>query len=88
VARILATALNPTVFGAITQLSAAAIGAVLTPASFPALTTTSLDSAATFTFGTRTFLAINDGVAGFSAATDSILEITGVSGNLGQLQMY
>jgi serralysin len=38
--------------------------------------------------GTRTFLAINDGVAGFSATTDSILEITGVTGNLNQLQVF
>ena len=88
VARTLATALNPTGFGAVTDLSAAAIAAVLTPASFPALTTTSLGGAATFSFGARTFLAINDGVAGFSAATDSILEITGFSGNLNQLKIF
>ena len=88
VARSLATAVNPTGFGAVTDLSAAAIAAVLTPASFPALTTTSLGGAATFSFGARTFLAINDGVAGFSAATDSILEITGFSGNLNQLKIF
>ncbi|WP_457767374.1 Ig-like domain-containing protein [Cyanobium sp. ULC082] len=88
VARNLATALNPTAFGAVSDLSAAAIGAVLTPASFPALTTTSVGGAATFTFGTRTFLAINDGIAGFSATSDSILEITGFSGNLNQLKIF
>ena len=88
VARTLATALNPTVFGAVTEISSAALGALLTPASFPALTTTSSGGVATFTFGTRTFLAINDGVAGFSTATDSILEITGYSGSLGQLRIF
>ena len=41
VARTLATALTPTTLGAVTKLSAAAIGALLTPASFAALTTTS-----------------------------------------------
>ena len=88
VARTLATALKPTALGSVTELRAAAIGALLTPASFPAFTTTSVGGAATFSFGTRTFLAINDGVAGFSAATDSILEITGSSGNMGQLQIF
>jgi len=93
VARTLATALIPIALGAVTELSAAAIAAVLTPDNFPALSTTSSGGAATFTFediakGSRTFLAINDGVSGFSAAADSILEISGYSGSLSQLQVF
>ncbi|MFZ0407350.1 MAG: Ig-like domain-containing protein, partial [Cyanobium sp.] len=93
VARTLATALIPTALGVVTELSAAAIAAVLTPDNFPALSTTSSGGAATFTFedvakGSRTFLAINDGVSGFSAAADSILEISGYSGSLSQLQVF
>ena len=33
----------------------------------------------------RTFLALNDATAGFSATTDGILEITGYSGSLANL---
>ena len=93
VARTLATALIPTALGAVVELSAAAIAAVLTPDNFPALSTTSSGGTATFTFedvakGSRTFLAINDGVSGFSAAADSILEISGYSGSLSQLQVF
>jgi hypothetical protein len=45
--------------------------------------------AATFTYGSgpsaRTFLALNNGTAGFSATTDGIVEITGFSGSLATL---
>ncbi|MEY3462543.1 MAG: hypothetical protein RLZZ468_321, partial [Cyanobacteriota bacterium] len=93
VARSLAQALNPVTLGMVAELSASAITALLTPASFPALTTTSTGGVASFTFsdpvaGTRTFLAINNDTAGFSAATDSILEITGYNGSLSSLQVY
>jgi ELWxxDGT repeat protein len=93
VSRTIGRAVNPIGLGAVAELSAAAIGALLTPARFPALTTTSSGGAASFTFndpvaGSRTFLAINDGEAGYSAARDSILEITGVSGNLNELQVF
>jgi hypothetical protein len=40
------------------------------------------NSAARFTFGTRTFVAINDATAGFSATTDAIIEVTGLTGTL------
>ena len=47
--------------------------------------------AATFTFvsgkATRTFLAVNDGIAGFNANTDSLIELTGYSGNLANLSI-
>ena len=37
------------------------------------------------TTGMRTFIALNDGVAGFSASNDAIVEITGYSGSLSNL---
>lgn len=93
VARSLAQALNPVPLGMVSELSASAITALLTPVSFPSLTTTSTGGVASFTYsdpvtGTRTFLAINNDTAGFSAASDSILEVTGYSGNLNSLQVY
>ena len=49
------------------------------------LTTTNFKAnfAAQFSFGTRTFVAINDTNAGFNQATDSIIEVTGLTGTLG-----
>jgi hypothetical protein len=52
-----------------------------------------LGGVASFTYsdpvaGTRTFLAINNDTAGFSAATDAILEITGYNGVLSSLRVY
>ncbi len=93
VARTLATAVNPVVLGSVADLTSTGIAALLSAAVFPALTTTSSGGAATFTFndplaGTRTFLAINNGTGGFSASTDAIVEITGFSGTLSQLQVY
>ncbi|MGB7563284.1 MAG: bluetail domain-containing putative surface protein [Prochlorococcaceae cyanobacterium] len=63
------------------------IGALLTSLNFPA------NAAATFTYnnpiaGTRTFLALNNGTADFSASPEAILEITGDCGNLSRLQMF
>ena len=63
-----------------TTLDATGIAARLTTAVFTA------NSAAQFTFGTaptRTFVAINDPIAGFSATTDAIIEVTGLTGTLG-----
>ncbi|MDD1433805.1 hypothetical protein MEO42_22450, partial [Dolichospermum sp. ST_sed6] len=40
------------------------------------------NAAAQFTFGSRTFVAINDATAGFSATTDAIIEVTGLTGTL------
>ncbi|MFN6340172.1 MAG: choice-of-anchor L domain-containing protein [Cyanobacteriota bacterium] len=69
--------------GAVTDLTQSAIQAVLTSTSF------AKSGAATFTFGggtaTRTFLALNDSTAGFSATSDAIVEITGYSGLLSNL---
>ncbi len=93
VVRNLAQAVNPVVLGSVSELTASGIAALLTTSRFPALTSTSSGGAATFTFadpiaGTRTFLAINDGVAGFSPSSDALLDITGFSGNLSQLQVF
>jgi serralysin len=55
------------------------------------LTTTDFraNRAATFTFvdgtTTRTFLALNNGTAGYQSATDSIIDITGLTGSLQNL---
>ncbi|MDJ0500832.1 MAG: bluetail domain-containing putative surface protein, partial [Nostocales cyanobacterium LE14-WE4] len=50
-------------------------------------TTFKANSAAQFSFGSpfgrRTFVAINDATAGFSATTDAIIEVTGLTGTLG-----
>ena len=50
------------------------------------------NSAAVFTYGgidgKRIFLALNDGVAGYSSSEDAIIEITGYSGDLSQLQIF
>jgi hypothetical protein len=66
--------------GAVSALSEAGIASLLTATSFGA------SGAATFTFGSgstaRTFVALNDGVAGFQAAADTLLEITGYTGDL------
>lgn len=40
---------------------------------------------ATFNVGSRTFLALNDGTAGFQDATDAVIELTGFTGNLTNL---
>ncbi len=50
-------------------LTEAGIQAVLTPAAFTSY------RAATFTFGSNTYVAINDSVAGFSSTTDAVINI-------------
>ncbi len=60
-------------------MSQNAIAAVLTTGSFVA------NGAATFTNAGRTYLALNNSTAGFQAASDSIIDITGYSGNLANL---
>jgi Ca2+-binding RTX toxin-like protein len=63
--------------GSVATLDAPGIAAKLTNPFFIA------NSAARFTFGARTFVAINDATAGFSATTDAIIEVTGLTGTLG-----
>ena len=62
--------------GAVATLDNTGISAKLTTVNF------GVNSAAQFSFGTRSFVAINDGIAGFSQTTDSIIEITGLTGTL------
>jgi len=62
--------------GRVNYLEQTSIAAVLTTTTFAA------NRAALFTVGRRTFLALNDGIAGFSAFNDTILEITGYNGDL------
>ncbi|MDD1428820.1 calcium-binding protein, partial [Dolichospermum sp. ST_sed9] len=67
--------------GTVATLDTAGITASLTN------TVLTANSAAQFTFGTgistRSFVAINDATAGFSATTDAIIEVTGLTGTLG-----
>ncbi|MEM9007756.1 MAG: calcium-binding protein [Cyanobacteria bacterium P01_F01_bin.86] len=67
--------------GTVTTLDETGIQAVLTAGSFAA------NGAATFAFGSREFLALNDGTAGFQASSDAIIEITGFSGDLANLEI-
>lgn len=67
--------------GNVTSLDVSNIKAVLTKDTFVE------NKAATFTFGARTFLALNDGNAGFSEINDGVIEITGYSGELSDLEI-
>ncbi|MBD2142073.1 rhizobiocin [Anabaena sp. FACHB-1250] len=62
--------------GSVATLDTNGIAAKLTTAAFTA------NSAAQFTFGSRTFVAINNATAGFNATTDAIIEVTGLTGTL------
>jgi Ca2+-binding RTX toxin-like protein len=61
--------------GALSGLTNAALTTLLSPTNFGS------SGAATFTYGSgtslRTFIAFNDGSAGFNAITDAVVEITG-----------
>jgi hypothetical protein len=69
--------------GSVAALNAAGVATLLTANTFQA------NQAATFSFGSgstsRTFVALNDAVAGFQATGDALLEITGYSGDLRSL---
>jgi Ca2+-binding RTX toxin-like protein len=69
--------------GEVASLTESAIASVLNASSFLG------NRAATFTFAeageSRTFLALNNGIAAFQASSDTIIEITGYSGNLTNL---
>jgi hypothetical protein len=81
------SAANINKLGSVAALDAQSISTVLTSSYFAA------NKAATFSYadpsGTlRSFLALNNGVAGFSASTDAIVEITGYIGSLNNLQIF
>ena len=68
------------------------VGVDLTSSSLTNLLTTTnftANGASAFTFGAgaglRTFIALNDATAGFNASQDSVVEITGYTGNLNNL---
>ncbi|NBW74120.1 MAG: hypothetical protein EBR26_06970 [Microbacteriaceae bacterium] len=67
--------------GAVSALTSTALQLLLQPGVFAA------NGAATFGFGNRTFLALNDSTAGFNSARDALIEITGYSGSLGVLEI-
>ncbi|MFN6560807.1 MAG: bluetail domain-containing putative surface protein [Nostoc sp. ChiSLP01] len=60
-------------------LTQTGISAVLTNTSFVA------NGAATFSFGSRTFLALNNSTAGFQSTSDAVIEITRFGGSLTNL---
>jgi len=65
--------------GELAGLTPASLEAMLTPDVFEA------NGAATFTFHERSFLALNDDIAGYLNSTDAIVEISGISGQLSDL---
>ena len=60
----------------VATLNATAIGNVLTTVNFGA------NGAAQFTFINRSFVVLNNATAGFNAATDALIEVTGLTGTL------
>nr|WP_308796855.1 Ig-like domain-containing protein [Tolypothrix sp. FACHB-123] len=73
------SAANLKELGAVTSFNAAGLGALLTNSNFAA------NGAASFSFGSRTFLALNNNAAGFQENSDAVIEITGFSGSLTNL---
>jgi VCBS repeat-containing protein len=67
-----------TTAGVVTALTQAGITTKLTTTNF-----VNDQYVAQFTFGSRTFVAINDGVAGYQSTSDALIEITGLTGTLG-----
>ncbi|MEO0967765.1 MAG: chondroitinase-B domain-containing protein, partial [Cyanobacteria bacterium J06639_18] len=70
-----------TQLGNVKSLDASDIKAVLTKDRFTE------NKAAIFTMENRTFLAFNDGNAGFSEINDGVIEITGYTGKLSELEI-
>jgi len=62
--------------GTVSALTLTGIGAKLTSTTFKA------SNAAQFSFGARSFVAINNSLGGFLSTTDAIIEVTGLSGTL------
>ncbi|TKB76582.1 MAG: hypothetical protein E8D42_16905 [Nitrospira sp.] len=73
------SAANLRELGAVTALTQDKINDVLTAGTFAA------NGAATFSLGSRTFLALNNGTAGFQEGTDAVIELVGVTGSLTDL---
>jgi Ca2+-binding RTX toxin-like protein len=62
--------------GVVSGLNATAVGITLTTSNFGA------NAAALFTIGSKSYVAINDSIAGFNALSDAIVDITGYKGTL------
>ena len=75
------SAANLSQLGNVGRLSEQAIASALNNQTFAPR------GAATFTYQDRTFLAMNDTVAAYQAATDAVVEITGYRGNLSALSI-
>ena len=80
------SAANINKLGAVSALNTASIAAVLTTSAFAA------SRAATFTFNdpsglSRSFVALNNASAGYQSGSDAIIEITGYTGSLNNLQI-
>ncbi|MBD2108168.1 bluetail domain-containing putative surface protein [Nodosilinea sp. FACHB-13] len=73
------SAANVAELGAVASLNQAGISAILTAGAFGA------NRAATFSLGSRTFVALNNDTAGFQETSDAVVEITGFSGSLTNL---
>ena len=84
------SAANLRKLGSVWDLTVSSLTNILTTTNFSA------NGASVFTLGSysygsaaglRTFVALNDGTAGFQASKDNIVEITGYRGTLGNLQI-
>jgi hypothetical protein len=80
------SAIKPKQLGLVQSLDAAGIANLLSSKNL------SKNGASTFTFNggntLRTFLALNDATAGFRPSSDSVIEITGYTGNLSNLAIF
>jgi hypothetical protein len=78
--------IKPKQLGVVQSLDITGIEGLLSSKNF------AKNGASTFTFNggseLRTFLAINDAIAGFMASSDSVIEITGYTGNLATLTIF
>ncbi len=79
-------AANINKLGAVSTLNATSISSLLTSTSFLA------NRAASFSYAdpssvSRSFIALNNGTAGYQSSTDAIIEITGYAGSLSDLQI-
>jgi hypothetical protein len=79
-------AANINKLGAVSALNATSISSLLTSTSFLA------NRAASFSYAdpsgvSRSFIALNNGSAGYQSSTDAIIEITGYAGSLNDLQI-
>ncbi|MBX9255021.1 cadherin-like domain-containing protein [Desmonostoc muscorum CCALA 125] len=73
------SAANLRKLGSAANLNTTSVAALLNTTNFVA------NGAATFTVGSSRLVALNDGIAGFQAASDALIDITGFNGNINNL---